>query len=560
MSDYTLPLNDELNMVGIHDLVGIDMGMEDLGNSLSPRMLAGASTGSSGNPYSNGEEEEEFEKLQADYTNVGDGDDEDGAGATGIGGGVVAGGLRGIPTNVGESKAGTGMGMGVPSGSRDQQRARVQSVSNGKKRARMDDDPSPTEDEDAPSMVPGTIFKNAFNAADVEADDDEDDDEEEGPSSKRAKSGPSGGATSDGGHPGGFQLVSKDGDPMRRKIRIEYIADKSRRHITFSKRKSGIMKKAYELSILTGVQLMLLVVSETGLVYTFTTAKLQPIVKQPEGMNLIQACLNAPEGVGPDGTPTSIAAIPTVKKDRKTKDKDGLAIRPLKLDAASIQNLENSASAAGHGSGVPAEIAHPSARPRKRLPSGKAKKPIPSKRAVSNTGLVPSSDPINNQQQQDPYGPLSSPTGPTSINRQDLGQGMPNHSPLSAAGPSHSPHGIQQHQTGGMPLSYPHQQQGHQSQHQSQSQQHEQHSQPQPHHPYYGGSGMGVQPQMMGGMVSQQSNYYQAPLNHWNVNGAQDGIQSEINQHYEQQHLQPQQGFHHQQRHVSNNAMDVSGM
>jgi hypothetical protein len=33
---------------------------------------------------------------------------------------------------------------------------------------------------------------------------------------------------------------------------------------------------------------MLLVVSETGLVYTFTTAKLQPIVKQPEGMNLIQ--------------------------------------------------------------------------------------------------------------------------------------------------------------------------------------------------------------------------------------------------------------------------------
>ncbi len=65
----------------------------------------------------------------------------------------------------------------------------------------------------------------------------------EGPSSKRAKSGPSGGATSDGGHPGGFQLVSKDGDPMRRKIRIEYIADKSRRHITFSKRKSGIMKK-----------------------------------------------------------------------------------------------------------------------------------------------------------------------------------------------------------------------------------------------------------------------------------------------------------------------------
>ncbi|KAG2033788.1 SRF-type transcription factor (DNA-binding and dimerization domain)-domain-containing protein, partial [Suillus americanus] len=80
----------------------------------------------------------------------------------------------------------------------------------------------------------------------------------------------------------------------RRKIKIEFIQDKSRRHITFSKRKAGIMKKAYELSTLTGTQVLLLVVSETGLVYTFTTSKLQPLVTQPEGKNLIQACLNAP--------------------------------------------------------------------------------------------------------------------------------------------------------------------------------------------------------------------------------------------------------------------------
>ncbi|CAO3671970.1 unnamed protein product [Rhizopus stolonifer] len=78
----------------------------------------------------------------------------------------------------------------------------------------------------------------------------------------------------------------------RRKINIEYIEDKNRRHITFSKRKAGIMKKAYELSTLTGTQVLLLVVSETGLVYTFTTVKLQPMVTKPEGKNLIQSCLN----------------------------------------------------------------------------------------------------------------------------------------------------------------------------------------------------------------------------------------------------------------------------
>ncbi|KAG5953569.1 hypothetical protein E4U57_005338 [Claviceps arundinis] len=85
------------------------------------------------------------------------------------------------------------------------------------------------------------------------------------------------------------------GGRERRKIEIKFISDKSRRHITFSKRKAGIMKKAYELSVLTGTQVLLLVVSETGLVYTFTTPKLQPLVTKSEGKNLIQACLNAPE-------------------------------------------------------------------------------------------------------------------------------------------------------------------------------------------------------------------------------------------------------------------------
>ena len=52
-------------------------------------------------------------------------------------------------------------------------------------------------------------------------------------------------------------------------------------------------QQAYELSVLTGTQVLLLVVSETGLVYTFTTPKLQPLVTKPEGKNLIQVrCLH----------------------------------------------------------------------------------------------------------------------------------------------------------------------------------------------------------------------------------------------------------------------------
>ena len=39
----------------------------------------------------------------------------------------------------------------------------------------------------------------------------------------------------------------------RRKIKIEFIQDKSRRHITFSKRKAGIMKKVRGRTLLIGV-------------------------------------------------------------------------------------------------------------------------------------------------------------------------------------------------------------------------------------------------------------------------------------------------------------------
>ncbi|KAF5360372.1 hypothetical protein D9756_004914 [Leucocoprinus leucothites] len=141
----------------------------------------------------------------------------------------------------------------------------------------------------APGAPPAPVGDDAFiNDHDAVDSAGEDDDEEDKPKSDK-KAG-------------------------RRKIKIEFIQDKSRRHITFSKRKAGIMKKAYELSTLTGTQVLLLVVSETGLVYTFTTAKLQPLVTQPEGKNLIQACLNAPHGSLPSsmpvGTPLNRASGP----------------------------------------------------------------------------------------------------------------------------------------------------------------------------------------------------------------------------------------------------------
>lgn len=97
----------------------------------------------------------------------------------------------------------------------------------------------------------------------------------------------------------------------RVKIKMEFIDNKLRRYTTFSKRKTGIMKKAYELSTLTGTQVMLLVASETGHVYTFATRKLQPMITSEAGKALIQTCLNSPDpppGPGASGLDQRMSA------------------------------------------------------------------------------------------------------------------------------------------------------------------------------------------------------------------------------------------------------------
>ncbi|XP_030051561.1 serum response factor isoform X2 [Microcaecilia unicolor] len=111
------------------------------------------------------------------------------------------------------------------------------------------------------------------------------------------------GATESGAGAAGYPAVTaavsgaKPGKKTRGrvKIKMEFIDNKLRRYTTFSKRKTGIMKKAYELSTLTGTQVLLLVASETGHVYTFATRKLQPMITSETGKALIQTCLNSPD-------------------------------------------------------------------------------------------------------------------------------------------------------------------------------------------------------------------------------------------------------------------------
>ncbi|KAK4751415.1 hypothetical protein SAY87_004897 [Trapa incisa] len=55
----------------------------------------------------------------------------------------------------------------------------------------------------------------------------------------------------------------------RRKLEMKRIEDKSSRQVTFLKRRSGLIKKARELSILCDVEVALLVFSSHGRLFEF---------------------------------------------------------------------------------------------------------------------------------------------------------------------------------------------------------------------------------------------------------------------------------------------------
>lgn len=57
----------------------------------------------------------------------------------------------------------------------------------------------------------------------------------------------------------------------RQKVDMKLIADESKRHVTFSKRRMGLFKKAAEINILTGAEVAAIVLSRHGKAYSFRT-------------------------------------------------------------------------------------------------------------------------------------------------------------------------------------------------------------------------------------------------------------------------------------------------
>lgn len=60
---------------------------------------------------------------------------------------------------------------------------------------------------------------------------------------------------------------------VRGKIQMRRIENATSRQVTFSKRRNGLLKKAYELSILCDAEVALIIFSQKGKLYQFSSSK-----------------------------------------------------------------------------------------------------------------------------------------------------------------------------------------------------------------------------------------------------------------------------------------------
>ncbi|CAI0451924.1 unnamed protein product [Linum tenue] len=64
----------------------------------------------------------------------------------------------------------------------------------------------------------------------------------------------------------------------RRKIEMKMVTDRSCRQVTFSKRRTGLFKKANELATLCAVQIAIIVFSPGGKPFSFGNPGVEPVV------------------------------------------------------------------------------------------------------------------------------------------------------------------------------------------------------------------------------------------------------------------------------------------
>ncbi|PKU74525.1 Agamous-like MADS-box protein AGL9 like [Dendrobium catenatum] len=84
----------------------------------------------------------------------------------------------------------------------------------------------------------------------------------------------------------------------RGRVEMKRIENKINRQVTFAKRRTGLLKKAYELSVLCDVEVALIIFSNRGKLYEFCSSRRYAITPVPVGLICIAVFLRIVGWIG----------------------------------------------------------------------------------------------------------------------------------------------------------------------------------------------------------------------------------------------------------------------
>ncbi|KAH7854294.1 hypothetical protein Vadar_012147 [Vaccinium darrowii] len=126
----------------------------------------------------------------------------------------------------------------------------------------------------------------------------------------------------------------------RGKVVLERIENKINRQVTFSKRRSGLMKKAYELSVLCDAEVALIISSSRGKISEFGSTSISQTIERYRQYRYTVDQVNNGLGHTPEPSRQEFTRLKAAHESLQRTQRHLLGEDLEKLDVDDLQNLE----------------------------------------------------------------------------------------------------------------------------------------------------------------------------------------------------------------------------
>lgn len=122
----------------------------------------------------------------------------------------------------------------------------------------------------------------------------------------------------------------------RGRVELKRIENKINRQVTFSKRRNGLLKKAYELSVLCDAEVALIIFSGRGKLYEFGSAGITKTLERYQ-----RCCLNPQDNYGERETQSWYQEVSKLKAKFEALQRTQRHLLGEDLGALSVKELQN---------------------------------------------------------------------------------------------------------------------------------------------------------------------------------------------------------------------------